>query len=71
MGDSGAIEVLLEEQKSYYKEIAAPLFDEDHHYIYNQNNRNIRVSAPVRGASGDPGRHVGGVLRRLCLVPAS
>lgn len=43
MGDSGAIGVLLEEQKSYYKEIAAPLFDEDHHYIYNRNNRNIRV----------------------------
>ena len=43
MGDSGAIGVLLEEQKSYYKEIAAPLFGEDHHYVYNQNNRNIRV----------------------------
>lgn len=36
MGDSGAIGVLLEEQKSYYQEIIAPIFDEEHHYIYNQ-----------------------------------
>ena len=43
MGDSGAIGVLLEEQKSYYQEIIAPIFDEEHHYIYNQKNRKIRV----------------------------
>ena len=43
MGDSGAIVVLLEEQKSYYQEIIAPIFDEEHHYIYNQKNRKIRV----------------------------
>ena len=43
MGDSGAIGVLLEEQKSYYQEITAPIFDEEHHYIYNQKNRKIRV----------------------------
>lgn len=43
MGDSGAIGVLLEEQKSYYQEIIAPIFDEEHHYIYNQKNSKIRV----------------------------
>lgn len=43
MGDSGAIGVLLEEQKSYYQEITAPIFDEEHNYIYNQKNRKIRV----------------------------
>ena len=43
MGDSGAIGVLLEGQKSYYQEIIAPIFDEEHHYIYNQKNRKIRV----------------------------
>lgn len=43
MGDSGAIGVLLEEQKSYYQEIIAPIFDEEHYYIYNQKNRKIRV----------------------------
>lgn len=43
MGDSGAIGGLLEEQKSYYQEIIAPIFDEEHHYIYNQKNRKIRV----------------------------
>lgn len=43
MGDFGAIGVLLEEQKSYYQEIIAPIFDEEHHYIYNQKNRKIRV----------------------------
>ena len=29
--------------KSYYQEIIAPIFDEEHHYIYNQKNRKIRV----------------------------
>ena len=47
MGDSGAIGVLLEEQKSYYQEIIAPIFDEEHHYIYNQKNRKIRVYQPL------------------------
>lgn len=43
MGDSGAIGVLLEEQKSYYKEITAPFFDDQFHYVYKQDNRKIRV----------------------------
>lgn len=43
MGDSGAIGVLIEQQKGYYEEIEAPCFDTEHNYLYHQGNRKIRV----------------------------
>ena len=43
LGDSGAIGVLLDEQKGYYEEINAPYLNEDREYIYNTKNRKIRV----------------------------
>lgn len=43
MGDSGAIGVLIEQQKSHYEEIEAPCFDTEHNYLYHQGNRKIRV----------------------------
>ncbi|MEG0452110.1 MAG: nucleoside hydrolase [Coprobacillus sp.] len=43
MGDSGAIGVLLDEQKGYYEEINAPIINDKYEYLYSSDYRKIRV----------------------------
>ncbi len=43
MGDSGAVGVLLDPQKGYYREEEAPDFDDNSRYVKKSGNRNIRI----------------------------
>lgn len=43
MGDSGAVGVLLDPQKGYYREEEAPDFDQNSRYVKKTGNRKIRI----------------------------